>query len=164
MSDTNVYVFTRTKGNKGSWSRYVFPFNVTEFQLSADKLYLRHGDAIAVFDPTLATDEQEDGTLVAFPGRVRWNYLDCGPPGVTKQMTGFDFVGTGVPAFSVGWDQRDFSLATTPYVIDPDTLPGGIIPLDVWGPSFSMIVDFEAGTPWSLSMVQLYVNQMGNGP
>lgn len=163
MADTNVYVFTKqSKG--GAWSRYVFPFSITEFQLFGDDLYFRHGDAISVFDSTLQTDEQEDGTLVPFPGRVRWNYLDCGRPGNTKYMQGFDFVGTGLPSFSVGYDQRDVDVATTPYAIDPDTLVGGMIPLDVWGPSFSLIVDFTAGTPWSLSMVQIYVDDMGNGP
>lgn len=162
---TDVFVFTRTKvGKSGSWSRYYFPFVISDFALLGNDLYFRHGDALSVFDTSLVTDETEDALQIAFGGRVRWNYLDCGQPGATKGMTGFDFVGTGLPSFSVGWDERFFDRATTPYAIDADTLPGGIIPLDVWGASFSMIVDFTPGTPWSLSSVILYIDEQGNGP
>lgn len=174
-ASTEVFVHTRTKGKAGSWSRYTFPFAITEFGLRANDLYFRQGDTISVFDRAVAYDEVEvEGERVAFTGFVQWNYLDCGQPGSTKQMQGFDFIGTGQPSFSIGWDERFPARFTTPYAIDPDTLVGGIIPLDVWGPSLSMRVDFAADeewapltpsdTPWSLSSVLLYVNDMGNGP
>ena len=165
-ASTTVFVYSRTKiGNLGSWSIYEFPFAITEYDLRGNQLYFRHGDVINVFDAAVTYDElAPGGEQVAFPGAVYWNYLDCGQPGNTKAMTAFDFVGTGLPSFSVGWDERDWNLATTPYAIDPDTLPGGIIPLNVWGPSLSMRVDFAAGTAWSLSSVIIYVDDMGNGP
>lgn len=162
---TDVFVHTRTKGKSGSWSRYSFPFQITEFALLGNDLYFRHGDAINVFDKTLTYDEHAvDGDVTEFPGFVQWNYLDCGQVGTTKHMSGFDFIGTGLPSFSIGYDERFMDRYTTPYAIDPDTLPGGIIPLEVVAPSLSVRVDFEAGTAWSLSSVLLYVDDLGNGP
>lgn len=163
--NTTIYVWT--KGKPGSWSRYVFPFEIEPgtFQLLGKDLYFRHGNTISKFSPGVMSDQLEvDGAVVAFPGKVRWNYLDCGPAGATKHMTGFDVIASGQPSFSVGFDERDVDLLTTPYEVDPDTLPGGIIPYEVVAPSFSFCVDFAPGVPWSLRSVILYVDPLGNGP
>jgi DNA-binding beta-propeller fold protein YncE len=165
---TTVYVFTRGRtGQPGSWSRYLFPFRIEAqtFQLLGADLYFRHGDTINKFVPGVMYDEHAvDGDQTAFGGEVRWNYLDAGPTGATKHMLGFDFIGTGAPSFSVGFDERDPDLLTTAYAIDADTLPGGVIPYEVVAPSFSFKVDFEAGTSWSLKSVILYISPLRNGP
>lgn len=165
---TTVYVWTKGRvGDRGSWSRYVFPFDIVagSFQLLGTDLYFRHGDTISKFVLGLMTDQLEvDGEEVPFGGEVRWNYLDCGPAGVTKHMVGFDFIGEGSPSFSVGFDERDPDVLTDPYAIDADTLPGGIIPYEVTAPSFSFKVDFAPGVAWSLKSVILYVYPLGNGP
>lgn len=164
MERTLVLVHTRA-GNKGAWSRYVFPFGITEFALLGNDLYIRHGDTISKFDDAIAYDEMSvAGTQVPFGGTIQWNYLDMGQPGVTKQLQGFDFVGSGVPSFSIGYDQRDLTRFTTPYEVDPDTLPGGIIPLPVMAPAMSVKITFQAGASWSMNSVLLYVDDMGNGP
>lgn len=165
---TLIYVWTKGRiGERGSWSRYVFPFDIVpgSFQLLGTDLYFRHGDVISKFSPNVMTDElTPGGEAVPFGGEVRWNYLDCGVAGQTKHMVGFDFIGSGSPSFSVGVDQRDPDVLTTPYAIDPDTLPGGIIPYEVVAPSFSFKIDFAPGVAWSLKSVILYVYPLGNGP
>jgi hypothetical protein len=162
----DAFVVTRNAGSKsGSWSRYRFPFEITDFALLGNDLYFRQGDTISKFDKSVAYDELTvGGTQVPFGGRVQWNWLDCGQPGTTKQMHGFDFIGTGSPSFSVGYDERNKDRFTTAYAIDADTLPGGIIPLPVVAPSMSFRVDFTAGTAWTVKSVLLYVDDLGNGP
>jgi hypothetical protein len=163
-SQTNIMVHTRA-GKGGAWSRYIFPFVITDFSLRGNDLYFRQGDTIMKFDKSVAYDEMSvGGEQVPFAGAVQWNWLDCGQPGTTKQLHGFDFVGSGSPSFSVGYDERNKDRFTTPYAIDADTLPGGIIPLPVVAPSMSFRVDFAAGSAWSLKSVLLYVDDLGNGP
>lgn len=163
---TTCFVFTKgPTGNGGTWSRYVFPFNIDAFTLLGNDLYMRHGDTIARLDSAIAYDELTvGGTQVAFPGVVQWNWLDLGNAGSTKHMTGFDIVATGSPSVSVGYNQRNLTQFTPPYAVDADTLTGGIIPLEVVAPSMSLKIDFAAGSLWSLSSAILYVDTLGNGP
>lgn len=164
MERTLVYVHTRA-GKGGAWSRYVFPFGITEFALLGNDLYFRHGDTISVFDKTAVADELTvGGEQTNFEGVVQWNWMDFGQPGTTKQLHGFDFIGTGAPSVSIGYDERYKDRFTTPYAIDPDTLPGGIIPLPVVAPSLSLRFDFAGGQSWSLNSALLYVDDLGNGP
>lgn len=166
-NETTVFVYTRGgAGRPGSWSRYVFPFVITDRpQLLGNDLYFRQGDTINRLDASVTYDElTEGGTQQEFPGRVQWNWIDAGPVAPNKHMNGFDLVATGEPSVSVGYDQRDETRRTTPYAVDPDTLVGGIIPLEVVAPSLSFRVDFAAGTAWSLSSAIIYVQTLRNGP
>lgn len=164
MADSTFFIYT--KGPRGgSWSRYTFPFVITDFALLGNKLYFRHDDVISVFDDTVAYDElTPGGEQVAFAGRIQWNWTDNGAPGPSKHLLGFELVATGDPYVSIGYDQRDPTCYTTPYQVSPDTLPGGMIPFEVVAPTFSFRVDFAPGTRWSLSSAMLYVNELGGQP
>lgn len=155
MSST-VFVCTMN-GGKPKWSRYVFPWSVEAFAQLADALYIRSGDAIRVVSEQAVTDEV-DGVPVPFAGTVQWGWLDAGQPGANKMLEGFDVVGTGTPSVSVGYDQRDPSAFTTPYEVDPDTMPGDIIPLPVVAPSMSVRLQYAGGEAWSLQAVNLYLH------
>lgn len=162
-----VFVGTRNGRNQLSWSTYTFPFVIEAgtFQLLGGALYFRHGDTINKFVPGRMNDQLSvGGTSVEFGGRVRWNYLDCGPAGLTKHLTEFDFIGDGQPSFSVGYDERFPDRMSTAYEVDPDTMPGGKIPYEVVAPAMSFCVDFAPGVSWSLKSVILTVYPLGNGP
>lgn len=156
-----VFVYTMNTGG-GAWSRYSLPFAVDAFAQLGNDLYIRHGDTVSRVVETVPTDETADGPQ-GFPGRAQWNWLDMGQPGVTKMLEGFDVVSEGVPSVSVGYDQRDPSAFTDPYPVSADTLPGGIIPLPVSGPSFSLRVDFEPGQTWELTAATLYMHDNREG-
>lgn len=162
---TEVFVATKMAGGKWSWSRYVFPFAITDFSQYENDLYFRHGDHISVFDKTLSHDEMDaTGTIppVEFAGRVQWNWLDMGAPGTTKHLQAFDIIGTGTPSVSFGYNERQKDTAfTDPYTVDADTLPDGPIQYEVTAPSISVKIDFAAGTPWSLSSFIAYVDDLG---
>jgi hypothetical protein len=160
---SRVFVYTMTStGRVGAWSRYTFPFAVDAFAQLGNDLYIRNGDTVSRVVEGAPTDETADGPQ-GFDGTVQWNWLDFGQPGVTKMLEGFDVVSEGVPSVSVGYDQRDLAAFTEPYAVPADTLPGGIIPLPVSGPSFSLRVDFEPGVPWELSAATLYLHDNRGG-
>jgi hypothetical protein len=95
---------------------------------------------------------------------VQWGYLDCGPAGQTKMLTGFDIVASGNPSVSIGYDQTDATRFTAPYAIGPDTLPGALIPLPVAAPSFSPKVTFAGGQKWSVQQMSLYLDDTAGQP
>lgn len=166
---TTVFVYTMTQTGKiGAWTRYTFPFNIDAFAQLGNDLYVRHGDFISKVDQTSAVDEVM-GDLgiegIPFAGLVQWSWLDFGTQGTTKMLEGFDYVGTGQgPSISIGYDQRNGTAFTDPYQLDPDTLPGGIIPLPVAAPTLSVKLEFAGGAAWQTQSVILYVDQWGNGP
>lgn len=168
ITETFVYSLTNAGTKVGAWTRYQFPFTIEAFAQLADDLYIKHGRFISRVDELLDTDELTVGVDVVqqnFPGRVQWSWLDFGTPGVTKMLNGFDYVGIGqAPTISIGFDQRNQSLFTTPYQLDADTLVGGLIPLPVMAPSMSVRLDFEGGEAWKVQSVMLDFFEMGNGP
>lgn len=162
MSST-VFVFTMS-GRKGKWSRYSFPWGIDAFAQLGDDLYMRHGDIVSRVDASVGTDEV-DGETTAFTGTVWWPWLDFGSPGVTKMLEGFDYIGTGQgPSIQIGYDQRNVDTMTPAYQLDNDTLPGGIIPLPVSGPTFSVKLTFAGGEAWRVNAVNLSLFDNGNGP
>lgn len=161
---TQVFVYTMNQAGKpGAWSRYVFPFSVDYFAQLGNALYIRNGDVVSIVSEDAVTDDVE-GLPIAFTGTVQSPWLDCGQPGVTKMLEGFDIVSSGLPSVSVGYDQRNVAAYTDPYAVDPDTLPGGVIPLPVMGPSFSLKIDYAGGEKWRLQSLLLSFHDMGNGP
>lgn len=99
---------------------------------------------------------------VPFTGYIAWPYLDFGVLGTEKSVEGVDIVCTGEVAVSIGYNQRDTTLATDPYTVDGDTLPGfGMIPIPVSGPSFQVRLTFSASQAWEWMALNLYVDATG---
>ena len=148
-----TFVYT-IRGNKGAWSRYVFPFTVEAFAQLGDDLYIRAGDAIYRVDESALDDDGVD-----FAGVVQWSWLDFGQPGVTKMLEGFDYVGEGqAPSVRFGYDQRNVAALTEAYAISADTVPGDLIPYGFIAPSFSLRLDFAGGESWRVLSANLYVH------
>lgn len=162
-NETWTYVYTMS-GRKGKWSRYRHPYAIECFAQLGDDLYVRHGDAISRVDED-ATSDEVDGVAVDFGGTVWWPWLDFGQTGVTKQLEGFDYIGTGQgPSIQIGYDQRNVSVMTPAYQLSNDTLPGGIIPLPVSAPTFSVKLTFAGGEKWRVNAVNLSFFDLANGP
>lgn len=138
-----AFVLTMNGGKRDmSWSRYVFPSAIDDWTLQDGTLYLRSGDKVWKIDEDTSVDDL-GGADVTIIGNVTWPYLDFGALGVTKQLIGFDIVADGQYTVSIGYDQKRTQLATTPFLIDGDTLPGDVIPLPVAAPSMQLRLSFE---------------------
>ncbi len=163
---TEVFVYTMTRiGQVGAWSRYVFPFEVQDWAIAGDTLYLRSGDFIHRVDDAVLGDEilvDFGGELpvrevVPFPGLIQWPWLDFGQPGVTKMLYGFDIVGEGAVSVSFGFNQASASQFTPGYLVPADTVPGMVIPMPLAAPSLSVKLSYDGSEKWQWNALQLYL-------
>lgn len=159
-------------GEKGtrSWSRYVFPDNITDWTLLNGSLYLRTaGNLVWRLDATALQDDV-GGTPVNFNSAIQWPYLDYGTIGVGKMLIGVDLTGTGVVTIQVGFREDDTTTfsddpgfatslnVTAPYTINlADTVPGTPIPIPLDSPSYSLILKFGPNQAWTWQASSLYV-------
>jgi hypothetical protein len=161
---TTVFVYTLNQlGQRGKWSRYVFPFRIDDVtQLNGD-LYLRSGNDVLMYDSTAVDDFQDDpsGRQQGFNGIVQWLWLDDDLPGVMKQWHGCDITcQTGIPSVSLYYSQADLTLHTPPYQVPTDSKPGDFIPIPVLSPTVSLQVSFAPHVPWKLMMSTLWLDDL----
>lgn len=171
---TDVIVLSINGNSVMSWSRYTFPAEITDWTVMDGGLYLRAGDLVWQLDVNQVNDDVDTGlgqggTNTGFPGRMSWNYLDCGPIGVDKTLEGFDIVVGAVDDsglivqnnnivcnITFGYNQADRSQATDPYSITGDSMPGTIIPMPITAPTFQVRLDFGTGQSWGWGALNLY--------
>lgn len=159
---TTVFVHALT-GRSGKWSRYTFPFAIEAFAQLDNDLYIRSADKLLRVVDGLLTDHV-DGDEVGFGAVQQWPWIDLGTPGATKQMVGMDLVASGDTTLAIGYDQTDLSKFTTGYTINPDTMPGGMVPFPLMAPTFSLKIAFAPGTAWKVRSATLYVNETRGQP
>ena len=155
-AQSEVFVHTLNAG-KGKWSRYLFPFQIDAFSQLSGELFIRTGDTVVKVTEDVQTDSYQ-GSDIGFAGRVQWPWIDAGQPGATKQLIGFDLVASGQPFVSVGYNQSDTEMFTEPYLVPADTLTGGVIPMPLMAPSFSLRLDFAKNEAWNMRSATLYLN------
>lgn len=168
MSTTTVFVYTMNRaGEVGGWSQYLFPFNVDAFAQQGDKLYIRAGDDVLYLDDTTQQDYAGDGRAVNVDGTIQTPWLDFsiqnpligfGKAGGNRKLLGIDFVGTGTPNISIGYDESNPSAFTTPLTIPADTLPGKMIQYPVLAPSMSFLITFTGGQKWRFLALNAYMD------
>jgi hypothetical protein len=156
---THVYVYSINVPNApGKWSRYIFPFLISEFCIQGDQLLIRAGDNIMLYDSTVFTDVQSlTNQTQSFQGVIQTPWLDDGNIGTTKMMVAMDVAASGGMQVQVGYDQTDLTAFTDAFEIPADTVPGMPIPLPISAPSFSLKITFDAGSPWKLSGANIYL-------
>jgi hypothetical protein len=170
---TIVYVYMQGP-NGGSWSRYFFPYDITEFAQLNNRLYVRHTidgvDSVSVVTEGVQADEYTDGDgaqTTYFNGMVQWPWLDFGNPGVTKMVEGFDVIATQDAQISFFYDERQPAIETPPYQLDvDDTIPGMMVPMPFSAPSISPCIRFlpdEDSQAWELLSVNVTLHDFSVG-
>lgn len=158
---TDVFVYSMTRvGQVGAWSRYIFPFDIEDWAVKGDDLYMRSGDLVLMLDEQKIGDEVSPGEVRPFPGLIQWPWLDFGQPGTTKMLYGFDMVGTGNVGVAFGYDQTSGGVFTEPYTVPGDTVPGMVIPMPLAAPSLSVRLTFDGTQDWQWNAFCLYLQDM----
>jgi hypothetical protein len=151
-----------------SWSRFHFPYEMTDWAIDDGTLYLRvtasGTDYVWQYDPgntetpgTLVDDS--GGGNIAISNLIWWPYLDFGPIGLDKFLEGFDMACNGAVSISFGYNQKDFSQVTSSYTIDGDTLDqAGMVPFPVTSVSIQPRLSFTAGQQWEWQAMNLYID------
>ena len=155
---TTAFVYTQSRtGEVGAWSRYSFAFDIDNFAGTAEQLYIRAGTDVLLVDPTTTQDYASSIYANYFNSYAIWPWLDFGSPGVNKMLVAMDIAATGAnPSLSIGYDQSNTSTFTTAVAEIPDTVPGQIIPLNIFAPSLSVKVSYTSGS-WTLYGINLYL-------
>lgn len=157
---TMIFVYSITKtGSVGAWSRYDIPFNVDDWAIKGDDVFIRSGDNIHAFIDGAIGDEHGEG-ISNFQGLIQWPWLDFGQPGTTKMLYGFDMVGTGDVSVQFGYDQTSGGVFTDPYRVPGDTVPGMVIPMPLAAPSISVRLTFDGAQDWQWNAFCLYLQDM----
>lgn len=165
---TNVIVLTNNGTNLQNWSRYTFPYEITDWTVQEGVLFLRvlgpsGTDFVWQYDEG---DTENPGTLVddagagniAISNLAWWPYLDLGQIGLDKQLEGFDIACNGEVSVAFGYNQKDPSQVTDPYVVDGDTLDqSGMVPFPVTAVSFQARLSFTPGQQWEWQVLNLYI-------
>jgi len=158
---SSVFVYSMHSVNSvGAWSRYTFPFDVDDWCIAGDNLYVRSGDQIHVMEEDTLGDEIYPGESVPITGMIQWPWLDFGMPGVTKSLYGFDVVGLGEVAVQFGYDQTAGGTFTDPYTVPPDTVPGMVIPMPLSAPSLSVRLIYDGSEAWQWNAFSLYLQDL----
>lgn len=170
---TNVIVLTANGTNLQNWSRYTFPYEITDWTVKDGVLFLRvlgpaSTDLVWQYDEG---DLENPGTLVddaggnniAIPNLIYWPYLDFGPIGLDKTLEGFDIACNGSVTVSFGYNQKDFSAVTPGYTVDGDTLDqAGMVPFPVTSVSIQPRLVFGSGQQWEWQALNLYIQPEDN--
>ena len=92
-------------------------------------------------------------------GEIQSHYLDFESPGVTKMMIGYDLVGTGTAAISIGYNQANQAQMTTEIATPGDSVPGNINSMPISATSFSMRLRYSADDgAWEWLAANFYIN------
>lgn len=159
--DSHVFVYTMSRvGQVGAWSRYVFPFVISDWAIRGDDLFLRSGNFIHRIDDEVVGDEVSPGDIRLFEGMIQWPWLDFGQPGLTKSLYGFDMVGIGDVSVEFGYDQSNGGAFTPPYLVPADTVPGMVIPMPLSAPSFSVRLTYDGSQQWQWNAFSLYLQDL----
>lgn len=142
------------KASDASWSRYTYPYEITDWTILGGELYLRcdgtpDGDLVwKVTDQELVDDAGGDD--IEFEGYMAWHYLDFGVIGRDKELESIELVVNGEVSISVGWDQRNgqSALATAAYTVSGDTVNGTPIPIPLTAPSMQVRLTFSGNQQW----------------
>lgn len=149
-----VFVYSVSRSSKiAAWSRYFFPRPIDAFAELGMDLYIRSGDEVYRLDEAATTDDgAQFEVLIDLP------YMDFKTRGKLKHIYGADVVVEGACKFSIGFDQRDADAYTPPFLIEGNSHPGAMLPVDCVGTEFSLRFHNYDASPFRLDSVTLYYN------
>jgi hypothetical protein len=151
-----------------SWSRYSFPYEITDWTVEDGVLVLRATDAGLSDDLIWQYDEGDvanPATLVDDSGGndididnlMWWQYLDLGAISLDNSLEGFDIACNGEVTVSFGYNQTDISQVTSSYTISGDTMDQqGMVPFPVTAVSIQPRLSFTPGQQWEWQALVLH--------
>lgn len=154
-STAYVYSFSRTS-KISAWSRYTFPFDITDVTEMNGDLYFRSGDTVYRFE-----EAQYDDAGVLFDVQIEFAFLDFQSPGVLKMITGMDAVMVGEATIAHRFDARNADLITPGVTLSGDTRPGELTPVEVCSVGLAPVLTSRTDQPFELHALTYLFEPMG---
>ena len=155
-STAYVYSFSRTS-KISAWSRYTFPFDITDVTEMNGDLYFRAGNTVYRFDESASNDAG-----VVFDVAIEFPFLDFQAPGVLKMITGMDSVMVGEAEVSHRFDARTPGLITPGAILSGDTRPGEITPVEVCTVGLAPVITCRNSLPFELHALTYSFEPLGS--
>ena len=154
-NDAYVYSFSRTS-KISAWSRYTFPYALTDVTEMDGDLYFRAGNSVYRLDQDATSDAG-----VNFEVRMEFPYLDFKSPGRLKMIHGMDAVMVGSCGIAHRFDARDEGMATPEVSFSGDSRPGGLTPVELCSVGIAPVVRQVADAPFELHAITYHFDTMG---
>lgn len=154
-STAYVYSFSRTS-KISAWSRYTFPFSITDVTEQDGDLYFRAGNTVYRFNEAQYDDA---GTPVEVV--VEFPFLDFQSPGVLKQIYGMDAVMVGTAGIAHRFDARATDLITPDVELSGDTRPGELTPVEVCSVGLAPVITHTASEAFELHALTYHFDSLG---
>jgi hypothetical protein len=121
-----VYTFSRTS-KISAWSKFTFPFTIDDADVLNQELYVRTGNDVYRVSDAVYKDGVSSIPLVD----VQMFFQDGKRPGVLKQFTGIDIIGTGMWTVSHLFAADNQTLESQAYELPAITEPGALYPVEL---------------------------------
>lgn len=154
-NDAYVYTFSRTS-KISAWSRYTFPYAISDVTEMDGDLYFRAGDSVYRFDQDAVNDAGVD-----FEVRLDFPFLDFKSPGMLKMIHGMDAVMVGSCGIAHRFDARDAGMETPEAAFSGDSRPGGLTPVELCSVGIAPIVRQKSAEPFDLHALTYHFETMG---
>ncbi len=149
-----VYSFSRTS-KISAWSRYTFPFSITDVTELDGDLYFRAGNTIYKLDDEATTDAGVNFTVgIEFP------YLDFKLPGVLKMIMGMDTVMLGSADMSIKFDARQPDFVTPTISMTGDTRPGEMTAVEIVSVGIAPVIESTNDGEFELHAMTFYFESL----
>jgi hypothetical protein len=142
------------------WSKWTFPFAISDATELNAKVYLRSGDNVYELDTATYKDGDSSIPLV----EVEMPFVDMALPGHRKMFTGFDFVGKGSAKLRFRLDPRkgqETVMTDWVEVSGDDTREGPQYPLFASVVSLAPVIHHQANELFELHALKFYFEDLG---
>lgn len=154
-STAYVYSFSRTS-KISAWSRYNFPFAITDVTEQDGDLYFRAGNTVYRFD-----EAQYDDAGMPVEVVVEFPFLDFQAPGSLKQVLGMDAVMVGTAGIAHRFDARTPALITPEVELSGDSRPGELTPVEVCSVGVAPVITHSASEAFELHALTYHFESLG---
>ena len=159
-SDVWVYSFSRT-AKLAAWSRFSIPVISDSHAVLNGELYIRSGNDVYIVDRKVYADNGAIPTVT-----VEFPYLDFKTPGVLKQLTGVDSIGTGTPNLQFKWMNivngvpTEFITSAIPIISGNTTIPGPLTPVELCATAIAPVITHAANEDFRLDSLTFYYENL----
>ena len=158
MKESTAYVYSFSRTSKiSAWSRYTFPFAISDVTELDGDLYFRAGNSVYKLDESTYTDAGDD-----FSVTIEFPYLDFKTPGVMKLVQGMDTVMLGSAEMQIKFDARQPDFITPPIQMSGDTRPGEMTAVEVCSVGIAPVITSTNSDNFELHAITMYYQDLGN--
>lgn len=158
MKGSTAYVYSFSRTSKiSAWSRYTFPFAITDVTELDGDLYFRSGNTVYKLDENAYTDAG-----VNFAVNIEFPFLDFKTPGVLKMVHGMDTVMVGSAEMKIRFDSRQPDFITPGIEMSGDTRPGEMTAVEVVSVGIAPVILCENDQPFELHAITFYFENLSS--